>query len=221
MKSSLILLVSIVFLSSCISTGAFETAHTLPAGESTVTVIPFWEINLDDEPLYFDSAYYFGAQALFNIGLDDRIELDIQTDIIFLTNISLKLRLTDISKPFAFAAGPSASFTPFISTFFNIFNYSPVKYAIMNNVGLVTYSSYRWNNFIAFANIHGVYYLHNSLFIVDNFSTSNYGFGANTGIIKYVANDKMGFGFQFSVEKLGDYYSAAASLGIIYRMSRR
>lgn len=210
--------VLLVFFTSCVTTGQFETAHTLPAKDYSFSCIGSMGVQTElDVPNYFDSTKYGSIKLAFNKGINDKIELGIESDIVFVTTLKLKFRLTELDKPFAMAFGPTVSVIPF-SVFLSDSKlggpYSPVL-----NGGFSLYSSYKWSKWIVFANTHGLIYTRTSIFYKDITRSTNIGFGLNGGIIRQLVENKMSVGLQFSVEKLDTFLESSISMGVIYRFS--
>lgn len=210
--------VLLVFFTSCITTGQFETAHTLPAKDYNFTCIGSMGAQTErDVSNYLDSVTYGSMKLAFNKGITNKLEFGIESDIISITTLKFKYRLTDLDKPFAMAIGPSISLIPF-SAFINDRllggPYSPVL-----NGGIALFSSYRWNKWTVYANTHGLVYSRTNILSKDITLYSNMGFGFNGGIIRQLVENKMSVGLQFSVEKLDPFLESSISLGVIYHFS--
>lgn len=215
------ILSGILFFTSCITTGQFETAHTLPAKDYNFTVIPIAGIQPEiNEKNYFDSIWFASVNLAFNKGLTDNLELGINLNpTLSSLSIILKYRFSEINQPFAFAAGPVTLLSPLSYFGENLFGMS--NSSIFVNGGLAAYSSYRLNKWTFFANAHGVVYNENSIFYIDQYRQSNFGFGVNSGFIFQLVKDKMSFGLQLSIEKLDVYLENSIAIGEIYNFSAK
>lgn len=92
------ILSGILFFTSCITTGQFETAHTLPAKDYNFTVIPNAGIQPEiNEKNYFDSIWFASVNLAFNKGLTDNLELGINLNpTLSSLSIILKYRFSEI-----------------------------------------------------------------------------------------------------------------------------